>query len=179
MPYPDYTASASSFTTVTDVDLRTTFHEMLYGNDLERPRGTIVVLQKIVRDTDGMPIKSPYTYKVTGEGKHEDRGPNTTRTGYLCDESLIRTQFRPASRMIMDEKTSEFGKQVPTRDVCFFSYKDPIKEQDVIIFVNTDDDGNPTSPVTVESEVTITKVYPKRADNGRIEYYAALVEDQK
>jgi len=180
MGYPDYTLKPSDFRIDSDIDLRETFHEILYGNkDSERPRGQIIVLQSIVRDSNNQPVKSPYTYEVTGEGKDSDRGPNTTRTGYLCSESLVRVYYRPASRMIMDEGFGEAGKDVPTRDVCYFSYKADIQEQDVVVFIKLDTDGNPISPVTIDSEVIITKVYPKKSDNGRIEYYAAIVEEQK
>jgi len=177
--YPDYTAKTQDFVSNSDADLRSTFHKLIYGSDEERPRGTLVVLQVVQRDENGLPVKSPYTYKITGEGKHSDRGPNTTRTGYLCSEKIARTTFRPASRMVMDERNSEAAKQVPTRDVCFFSWQDEIKEHDVVIFIKTDDEGNPLSPIQVEGELNVTKVYPKRSDNGRIEYYAAVVEDQK
>ncbi len=176
--FPEY-ISTNTFDIPTDIDLRQTVHDILYGTSTERPRGVLVVLQRLKKDASGNVLKSPYTYKLTGEGKADDRGPATTRTGFYCDESLIRILYQPASRMIMDELTTQTGVQPVTRDLVFVSALDPISEHDCIVFINLDDQGNVINPVTKTKEVIVTKVYPKNLDGGRIEYYACIVEEQK
>ena len=176
--FSDY-ISTSNFDIHTDVDLRTGVHDILYGTPIERPRGVLVVLQRLKKDSFGNAIRSPYTYKLTGEGKADDRGPATTRTGFYCDEFLIRVLYQPASRMIMDELTTQTGVQPVTRDLVFVSAFDSVSEHDCIVFINLDDQGNVINPVTKTKEVIVTKVYPKNLDGGRIEYYACIVEEQK
>lgn len=163
----------------TDISIRANVDAIIYGTNGEQPRGIFAVLQSVLRDDNNSPITSPFTYKSTGEGKDGNRGPNTTRTGYLCNEKLIRTIYRPASLLRNDESMSDMGVFAPDRDIFYLSSKDEIYEQDVIVLINTDEDGNIINPVTAIEEYTVTQVYPKRLDTGRIEYYVCLIEDQR
>lgn len=178
--YPNqYTYNKNSAITTDDVNISEIIKDILYGTPTEKPRGTWAVLQSLKRDSNGEPIKSDYVYKLTGEGVNSGRGPGTTRTGYLCDEKLVRTYYRPASRMIMDELTSAVGVFAPTRDVCYFANIDPIYEHDVIVFIELDADGSIINPVKAIKELNVVRVYDKRLDNGLVQYYACVVEDQK
>jgi len=170
---------SQNFDIDTDIDLSGEVTNIIYGNGKERPRGVLVVLQKILRDTKGLPIKSPWTHKVTKEGQANNRGPNTTREGYLCDEKLVRVLYRPASRMIMDEQMSQTGMQPVTRDVMYFAKEDVVDEHDCVVFVKLNSEGKITNPVTAAKEVVVTKLYPKHLDNGQIQYYTCIVEEQK
>ena len=175
----NYSVQKEDLAFSSDASIRDIVHSIIYGTGKEKPRGSWIVLQSLIRDNEGRPISSKYSYKIFGEGKHKNRGPNTTRTGYLCKEKLYRMILQPASRMIMDETTRSMGKMVPERDVVYFSYKNEIREQDVIIQIKIDEDGYPENPITAIKESIITKVYPKKSDNGRVEFYAAIIEDQK
>jgi len=176
--YAEYLTS-DSFNIDTDVDLSREVTKIIYGNWKERPKGTLVVLQKLVRNEDGLPVKSPWVHKNTGEGLANNRGPNTTREGYSCNEKLIRVLYRPASRMIMDEQMNATGMQPVTRDVMYFAKEDAVEEHDCIVFVKLDDNGKAISPITPEKEVVITKKYAKRLDNGLLQFYTCIVEEQK
>jgi hypothetical protein len=180
--FPDYGYTPSATEVDFDIDLRAHFHAIIYGSDSERPRGQWVVIQKLLRDEKGEPIKSPYRFKVTDEGKHKERGPSTTRTGFLCNEVLVRSMFRPAQRMIADEQSAEIGNLAPTRDVFYFAFEDKtvdIKEKDVVITIDIDEFGNIINPVKAIHEYNIVKRHNKCSDGGRVEYIATIVEDQR
>lgn len=177
--YPKYTIDKSSVEVSSDVNLSEIFKDILYGTSKEKPRGTWAVLQNLLLDENNQPIKSDYVYKLTGEGKNSNRGPSTTRNGFLCNEKLVKTFYRPASRMIMDELTSAVGVMAPTRDVCYFASTDPVREHDVIVFIELDEEGNIKNPVKAIKELNVVRVYDRRLDNSQVQYYACVVEDQK
>lgn len=170
--------NSNLFNTEVDIDMRTGMHDILYGNARQKPQGRFAVLQLLKRDENGNPEQSNYSYKNTGEGQHKNRGPLTTRTGYYCTEKLVRCYYRP-TRLRLDETTLKMGPQASDKEVIFLSYTDPVKEHDVIVLINIDENGNPVNPVSPEKELIVVKVYPYCSTDGRVEYYAALVEDQK
>ena len=162
-----------------DADIRNIVHSMIYGSSAEHARGEVVVLQKLIRDSKG-PIKAPTSY-LSGEGSNRDRH-STTRTGYLCEESLCRLLKRPAGRAggtIVDEATSYMGEFVTNRMVFYMSYKDSIQEHDVIIIPKKDANDNLLQPVQVGLELNVVMVYPMRLDDGRTEFYTIVAEKQK
>ena len=162
-----------------DISVRANVDAIIYGTKDEAPRGIFAVLQTVLRDEKGSPIKSPFTYKLTGEGKNDNRGPHTTRTGYLCNEKLIRAIYKPATLMRADATMSAIGMVAPEKDIFILSWRDEIKAQDVIVLIKTDDNGNIINPVTIEKEFIVSLVYPKKLDNGRVEFYTCIIEDQK
>ena len=177
--YPDYTIKSTALIANQDIDLRKTFDEILFGTDKERARGRWVVVQKLLRNAEDEPIVSPYTYKLTEEGKDKNRGPNTTRTGFLCNEILTKCVYAPAGRMTMDESAAEAGQQIQEKDVVYLPSATHVKQHDVVIFIEIGDDGKFTNPIKATKEVIITKIYEKCSDEGRIEFYICIVEEQK
>jgi len=179
MSYPAYiNTSPNDLNLSSDVDLRKEVHELIYGTEKDRARGVIVVLQSVIME-NGRPKKSPYSYALTGEGTNSERGPNTTRDGNLCSESLIRVLYAPISVYGIDEKTSAMGNLSITRDICYLSHKDVVKESDIIVFIQLDEEGQIVNPVRAANEFKVVKVYPRYSDNGRLEYHVAIFEDQK
>jgi hypothetical protein len=163
-----------------DISIRDLVHNTLYGTEKEMPRGRWLVWQKLKRDSEGQAIKSPFVYKITEEGKYRDRGYATTRTGYLCDEYLIRGFITPPStRLALDETQAPVGVMPNNRVIIWTSYKDAIHANDIIILPKIDTDGNLINPVAIDMEYMITMVYNKTLDNGRLEFFQAVGEIQK
>jgi len=162
-----------------DISLRELVHEMLYGSNKEKARGEWVVLQKLVRDEDGNPIKHELAYTTSGEGRHKNRPAGMTRTGYKCTEHLVRCRHYPASLARIDEIASAPGHIAPVKNISYFSHLDEIKDNDVIVTLKVDADGNVINPPKVDAELIITRSIPVYGDNSRIEYYIGIIEDQK
>jgi len=167
--------------TSTDIDLRNTFHKMLYGDAYAgiKPIGRFAVLQKIIYNSDGIPKKSPYAYKVTGEVDIKNRPPNTTRTGLLCEEKLVRVHYQMFGKFMLNEFFMQMETNALKRELCFMSFYDKPKEHDYLIIIKTDENGNPINPVTAETEYEIVKVLPRESDFGRTEYYLCVIETVK
>lgn len=163
----------------TSLNLKLSMENFLYGSPTQPPRGAWVVAQKVVRDADGQPVKSDYVYKVTGEGKHKDRGPATTRLGYLCNEVFMRIFMSPATRQVKDEIQTPMGAFTPQRMVLYTAASEPLNIHDVIIDVQLDPYGNPSSPITPITEWIVILPVPKRLDLGRLEFNSYLIEVQK
>lgn len=162
-----------------DFSIREAVHDIIYGTTKEKPRGTLTILQSLVKDSRGLPIKHPSSYKISGEGTGAIYIPGMTRTGFRCTESIIRTRIRPAGRIIVDELTTPMGEMSPIRDAIYTSYKDPISYRDVLIYPELQEDGYPILPVRPRKELNVVAVYPIYSDVGRIEYYLSIAEEQK
>lgn len=169
-----YSFNGSNTTVNADADVRDIVDTMIYGNNKECPRGEIVVLQNIVRNSDGLPVKSPYSYLVSGEASFKNRGSNTTRTGYLCNEKLIRVKKKTYGRI--GGALSIMGENSNNRLVFYLSYKDEIRTNDAIILPKLNEDGSILQPVEIETEYDIVMVHKITSDNGRLEYYQAIGE---
>ena len=174
-----YDSMVNNFPVDPELDLRTAFHNTIYGTDTELPRGRLVVIQRLVRDKNGDPIKSPSAYKTTGEGQNANRGYATTRTGYLCNEVMIRALVKPAGRLVMDEIGAPMGEFATDRVVFYTSYKHPLNNHDVAILPVIDDDGNIVNPVTIAKEYNLTVPYDRTLDSGRVEFHVCIGEVQK
>jgi len=161
-----------------DYDIKTSVYHTLYGSDGESAKGEWIILQRLVRDDNGEPIRGT-VYKNTQEGSNSNRGPATTRTGYICNEVWIRGLIIPSGRFALNEVTSPIGALETNRVVIITAAQDKILQHDVMILPARDEDDNIASPVTIESEYNATLVYPKRLDNGRLEYHLTICENQK
>lgn len=161
-----------------DYDIKTSVYATLYGSDGESAKGEWLILQRLLRDDNGDPIRGT-VYKNTQEGKDANRGPSTTRTGYLCNEVWIRGLIIPSGRFALNEVTSPVGALETNRVVIITAAQDKIVQHDAIIIPRRNDDDNIATPIAIEREYNATLVYPKRLDNGRLEYHLTICEDQK
>lgn len=174
--YPKYTKIGS---VSADTNIKEIVNEIIYGSDGERPRSKPVVWQKLMRDADGQPIRSDYTYKSTGEGKIKERGPATTKEGFYCDEYLIQIMHQPPVRLMADDTIIDPGVVQGYRDIMVFSPKDRIKEYDSIVTIELTENGDIVSPVTATREYTITKTFEMHTDNGILQYIIGIAEVKK
>jgi hypothetical protein len=166
------------FKTPVGPDLALNIHYDIYG-DAENPGiGAYIVWQKLVRDVDLNPIKSPYVYKNTLEGMKNGH-PSTTRTGFLCNEFLIRAIVRPSGRLIMDDLGSAPALFENNRVVFITSPQDPVRQGDVFLVLEVDDNGEPIKPLKSFKEFILTVSYPKYLHNGKIMFYTIIAEVQK
>lgn len=160
-------------------DLKTTFYDFLYGSNLQPPHGRWVVWQKVRKDSEGKPIIAEQAYKYTEEGSGYN-APGITRTGYLCDEELIRAYMSPAGRrLIMDEVPSPMGNFQNERMLFYTSHLHSLKQHDIICTLKVDEFGKPVNPVTVETQYIVTLPVPRTLYNGREEYFTTITEQQK
>jgi len=159
------------------IDMKKALTELLYGNGQQIPRGQYVVHQSLQRDSDGLPVTSEYAYKLSQEGRDENRGAITTRTGFLCSESLIRVFIFPSGRSVVDEIGTVMGRTGEDRAVIFSDVN--LRKHDTIITLVLDENGVPVNPVTSDQEFIVTIPYPKKLDFGRNEFYVSIAEIQK
>lgn len=174
----NYTIPSSALDIMHDINTREIVDRFIYGSNTEPPRGEWVVLQRVKKDADGNPIKSPYAYKLTGEAKGSDHGPNTTRTGYLCEEFLVRAYPKPATRKREGEELGDVGKLAFMKRLFIFSYKDKPSRHDVLCTLKLNDDGSLINPVTADEEMVLAQVFPQRLEDGSIQFYEAIAEKQ-
>lgn len=173
-----FTKYTEDFPIGLDYDIKTSVYTTLYGSAGESAKGEWLILQKLVRDEKGDPIRGT-VYKNTQEGSNENRGPGTTRTGYLCNEVWVRGLIIPSGRFALNEVTSPVGALETNRIVIITAAQDKVKQHDVFIIPVRDDDDKIATPIAIDREYNATLVYPKRLDNGRLEYHLTICEDQK
>lgn len=162
-----------------DIDLRKEFNDWIEGTDKSKRIGSYCVLQSIVLDENGVQKRSPYANKYTGEVKLTQRFPNTTVTGYLCNERIIKayiTSFQP--RLYATLETAEPGLDNESKYLVFIEAdKDiDIKSGDVIVTIKLDENGNIINPVEPVTDYVVLEVPDARGDYGRTEFKMAIVK---
>lgn len=175
--YPVYdTPNYSGF--VDNINVRQEVHRMIYGDGVNMPLGSMVILQNCIRDQNNLPVKSPYSYKLTGEGPLDRRIANTTTTGFLCTEKLIRALFIPPPRLFADAQSTHLAFIESSKYALILAYPDIAYTHDIILVPKLSDNGEIIQPVTVINEYVITKTYEKRYNN-RLEFTVCILERVK
>ena len=175
----DYTFKVEDGEIHDDLGIREFFEQMINGSDVENGRGQYVIWQNVLRDKDGIPVKHTDSYLITGEGRYRNRVPNMTVSGYFCKEFLLKAIYNPPTLARVRGEQSPMEMIAADMETLYVSYQYKVQENDVIIFPKLNDDGTLQQPIAIEEERMITKVFPRRSDNGRIEYYKCILERQK
>lgn len=162
-----------------DIDLKKEFNNWINGTERSKRIGSYCVLQSIVLDKDGVQKRSPYANKYTGEVKLTERFPNTTITGYLCSERIIRayiTSFQP--RLYATLQIADPGLDNESKYLAFIKADEDIdiKSGDIIVTIKLSANGNIINPVTPVNDYVILEVPDARGDYGRTEFKMAIVK---
>jgi len=160
-----------------DIDLREEFQRTINGTDTTEPLSTQMVLQSIQVDDKGNLARSPYSYKHTGEAPLDKRHPNTTITGYKCAETLERAYVVPFQlRYYAALQIADPGVDNESKYLFYLRHDMVIKQHDVFVSIELDDDGNVVNPVTPIRDFVILEVPPLSEVNGRGEFKIAIAK---
>jgi hypothetical protein len=95
-------------------------------------------------------------------------------TGYKVEISVFKVRGRTLSSDEADFfKYDEFGSHTPSENVFFLGYNKNPKSEDIIVEVEWDG----AKPVRIMSVNQIVLPDPKRAKEGRIEFWRAFVKN--
>ena len=174
-PTPDYYGTTSN--QVSEADLRQEFIDTLEGNYPEIPKGRLVLLRKFRRDSSNTLIDCACVDADTGEPDKERFCPISLGEKYLWDETYILSY----KEFLIDNFGAARGAYTQAAGhmdipvvAWYMRYDVDITDDDKIVEVGLDLEGEVEFPVTRTAVWRINELAVMRGDNGRIEYIKAL-----
>lgn len=151
-----------------EIDLREEFSKTLYGSSEEVPKGRLGLLRKMRRNTSGDLIKCTCRSEITEEPDQDFACRSCRGMGYYWDEKYI-TYFEDNESY----KVKETLNKDYLSDLIYLEHNVDVTNEDYIVSIRTDSDGNVIIPIERLDFYKIYNVKPFRSDKGRIEFYTA------
>lgn len=167
-----------------EIDLRVEFHDILYGNGVEIPKGIPVILRRMRYDANEELVRCPCVSDITNEPDEDVPCHHCWGEGFIWDEEWLVTY----KVVIGGARGSSLAKQLETHpagtlktSICFFYFKydTNLTNYDKIIEVKLDEEGCIVAPYKRIHKYGISTAESLRSDSGRIEYWrVACVEER-
>jgi hypothetical protein len=160
--------------TMTEANMRDEMNATLDGKFPETPKGQIISLRKMRRDSSGTRIKCACVSLTTNEPDKDTLCPYCIGEGYFWDEILIiayRIQVASDTSGALADKSLGPGMfNVPITTFYVKATVD-ITEDDRIVELVTDIEGVPVQPYRRRKLYRIGRAVDFRADNGKLDYW--------
>lgn len=162
-------------TTRKEIDLRDELSRLLYGSTEEIAKGRIGLLRRMQRDSNGDLLKCDCRDDLTDEPDVDTYCRSCLGMGYYWNEVKI-TYFRDDSSF---RKREGYYKEFEG-DVFYVAHNVTVTEEDYIITIKRDSEGNAIIPIERDRYFKILSADPFRSDYGRIEFYGIrAIEERK
>jgi len=164
----------------TEADLRKELTDMFFGNDYEVAKGHRVLLRRMRRDSNDLPIACECVDELTQEAT--PKCPSCLGEGWLWDEEWVTTRRvdigSTANKLIL--KNMHMGPGIVNVDTIVFFFEFDVQPTwyDRIVELREDINGTPLIPYRRYKVHRPQSVIDYRSDNGRIEFYAVYVSQK-
>lgn len=156
---PGTTAPWVSASSKAEIDLRDEMRRLLHGATDEIAKGRIGMLRRIRRDENDVQIKCPCRDIITDEPDKDQYCRTCLGSGFLWDERKI---------IYFKDDDSERRQQ---ETFFYLEYFIVPRDDDYIIELVRDLEGNVVSPPKRDKLFKIKKAEPFISDTGRVEYW--------
>lgn len=146
---------------------------MLLGSSQEVPKAFSIYLRKFRYDSNNFKIKC--VCNLNKEGQRHSKCSVCLGEGYLWDETLVdvfKVDIGSNPAKAGASLLTEIGKNKQSFAVFYLLSATEIDEDDKLIEIRLDKEGDPIKPLRRQSVWSINSLNYKRADNGKIEYIA-------
>jgi hypothetical protein len=157
-----------------EIDLRYELRETFFGNSQEISKARQGILRKMRRDDKDKLISCPCRDKLTNEPDIDYHCRICKGFGWFWDDVLIH-YFR--NDMSYSRESGQ-NKEHP-KDFFYLQHTVDITNEDYIIVVKSDIDGNMILPIKNELYFKIMRADAFRSDNGRIEYWRIRASEER
>jgi hypothetical protein len=158
----------------TEIDLREELSRTLYGAVDEVKKGRIGLLRKMRRNSSGELLRCVCRDNLTDEPDSDTYCRYCLGHGYYWDESKI-TYFKDDDSFRRHEGvTKEYEDSI-----FYVEYNVPVTDDDYIIEISVDSNGNVIIPIERIGFFKILKADPMRSDNGRIEFFQIRTKEER
>lgn len=157
-----------------ELDLREEFRKTLYGSFDEVPKGRVALFRKMRRDSNRNLLRCPCRDPLTDEPDRDRFCPVCWGHGWYWDEKYITYFANEDSYKIEEATNKEY-----VSNLIYVEYNTEVTDEDYIISVRTDFDGNVIIPV---ERLTFYKIYDARhykSDKGRTEYIMLRTREEQ
>ena len=166
----------SSHNTYDEVILRDEFHNFLFGNKYNPPRGVYVTLKR-ANTKQLCSCINPQTLEKSKGCK------NCSKEGYVFYDEIVKTYYSQTATRQFDPQAQEVLADIsilnPDVRKYYFEYTIKPTDKDLIVMLKTDDAGNLIRPVIRQHIFNITRVLDLRDINGRVAYYECHTEKEE
>ena len=167
----------SLYTTSThrkELNLREEMHKTLYGANDEIAKGRTGLLRRLRRDSEGNKIKCPCKQNNTTEPSRNYYCRYCHGLGYYWDEYPV-VYYRDSDAIkYIDGSNKEY-----ITSMFYFEYTTVITDDDYILTLKRDNDGDILQPPEIERSYRILKTIKAYSDQGRVEYiYVRATEER-
>lgn len=158
----------------TEPDMRQEMENLLDGAFPEIAKGMPTLLRKMRRDDAGKLIPCACVDKVTHEPDKDSYCPFCQGEGYYWEEEWIETykvQVKSEVGNALKEQMIAPGLQNTPLVVFYTRYSVEVTEDDKIVEVVLDTEGNPVRPYKRKRLYRIGSAIDLRSDNAKLEYW--------
>jgi len=156
-----------------ELDLRSEFHDFLFGSGLETAKGRLFILRRPRHDTEGKLIKCPCVDPITQESDQDTPCRYCWGEGFLWDEQWI-TMYKMLiyPRVGASRKTEPLVAGISYSPMAYFycEYQIEPTRKDKIIEIDTNVEGQVREYKRLAKYRIITPE-PFCSDSGRVEYW--------
>jgi hypothetical protein len=159
----------------TEANLRTEMINTLDGEFPEVEKGRYFLLRAMRRDSNEDKIPCSCRDEGTNEPDRDIFCPICYGTGYLFDETYVKGYLTLVG---MADRAFSFAQQVLPPGlmdapgyIFFTRYSDEISDDDQLIEIQLDDEGEIVEPVVRIKIFNVVIAHPYRCDNGKIEFW--------
>jgi len=167
-------AKRSFYPRRTEVNLRKEMDDTLTGNFPEIKKAQKVLLRKMRRDTNGTLLQCACVDEVTREPDKDSFCKLCHGDGYYWDEVFLevyRSTFESDGTDALAEKIYASGLHDVPLVVFYTRYNEDITNEDKIIELVLDVDGDIKQPAARRRKFRIGRAIDYRLENGRLEYW--------
>jgi hypothetical protein len=177
----DQTGLFTSSSSGGEVDLRQEMDSTLYGSVTEIAKGRPIVLRRMRRTSAGQLIECACVSTLTGEPDQDTKCPYCWGERYLWDEEWVtayKMQVSSQEGFARKPQPNEPGVSITPLVFFYMDYTIAPTQDDKIVEVKLDLEGNVVIPITREAIYQIATAEDFRSDNGRVEYWRCAVNEE-
>lgn len=184
--YPKASSSINPYgvgaTTGAEPDLRQEMTNTIQGDYPEIAKGQTGILRRMRRDDSNNTIPCDCIDDLTKEPDKSSFCPECYGLGALFDEEYVTFYKVLQDQTFSSPRKQQFQSPGVLDDpfiVFYFEYDIDITQDDRIMEISLDEEGDVNVPVTRLTCYRIDKTWAYRSDNGRIEYWKVYTHKEE
>ncbi len=162
-----------------EIDLRSEFDTLIYGDATHIPHGHLIVIRNMRRDSDGYPTKCS-CFEASNTTEPDPDCSYCLGEGYLWDENwgmAYSMHLNADSGLARKYIHMAPGLERTDYVVFFIRYDSDIKYEDKVVEVRLDEEGELVLPYIREAIYKPHTIKRMRSDYGRVEYIAVFCRE--
>ncbi len=162
-----------------EIDLRSEFDTLIYGDATHIPHGHLIVIRNMRRYSDGYPTKCS-CFEASNTTEPDPDCSYCLGEGYLWDENwgmAYSMHLNADSGLARKYIHMAPGLERTDYVVFFIRYDSDIKYEDKVVEVRLDEEGELVLPYIREAIYKPHTIKRMRSDYGRVEYIAVFCRE--